>query len=115
MSEHTPGPWEANKSLRTSINAGPKHIAMVNFWHSDDERDVSGEEHEANARLITAAPELLAACELGKDWTPSGAVRCAAHELGAFGGSFDALRKLLYEKADAEEAAIARTKGDDDA
>ena len=59
--------------------------------------------------------ELLAACELGKDWTPSGAVRCAAHELGAFGGSFDALRKLLYEKADAEEAAIARTKGDDDA
>jgi hypothetical protein len=76
-SKHTPGPWEIDREVRTSINMGAKHIALVNFYNSPDaERNVSGEEHEANVRLIAAAPELLDALEmvLGKmpDWNQAG-------------------------------------------
>lgn len=61
MSTHTPGPWEIDRDVRTSINMGAKHVALVNFYNSpDQERNVSGEEHEANVRLIAAAPDLLA-------------------------------------------------------
>jgi len=65
MSGHTPGPWDANISKGCfSITVGqPKSdyeiIAMVTNYECsrpDAERD-------ANARLIAAAPELLAACE----------------------------------------------------
>jgi hypothetical protein len=58
--KHTPGKWECNYKLRTAINAGEKHIAMVNFFNDgSDSRSVCGDEHEANARLIAAAPEML--------------------------------------------------------
>jgi len=64
QSKHTPGPWTIDGSVRTSINAGTKHIALANFYNSvEPEFNVSGEEHEANARLIAAAPELLAALD----------------------------------------------------
>ena len=62
MSKHTPGPWEIDRDVRTSINKDAKHVALVNFYNSPDpERNVSGDEHEANVRLIAAAPDLLAA------------------------------------------------------
>lgn len=57
--QHTKGKWEIDNRVKTSINSGTKHIAMVNYNHSGDERDVSSEEHEANVRLISCAPELL--------------------------------------------------------
>ena len=64
MNKHTPGPWVTNDRYKTSVNAGKKHIAMVNqFKIGDVESDVWGEEHEANAQLIAAAPELLEALE----------------------------------------------------
>ena len=53
---HTPGPWEKNDELRTTINAGKKHIAMVNLSHRGLESDVFDDEHTANAELIAAAP-----------------------------------------------------------
>lgn len=56
--EHTPGPWIMDTKLRTSIDSGEKHIAMVNCY-----KGASGymrqEEHDANARLIAAAPDML--------------------------------------------------------
>lgn len=58
---HTTGPWriEGNR-VRTSIAAGKKHIAMVNYFNrAGDPRTITYEEHEANARLIAAAPEML--------------------------------------------------------
>ena len=62
MSKHTPGPWIIDgNGIKTSISAGSKHIAMVNYWHVGGADDVIGEEHEANARLIAAAPDLLKA------------------------------------------------------
>jgi len=62
---HTPGPWRADRVLRTAINAGKKHIAMVSCFNmeSTDERTIADEEHEANVNLILAAPDLLEACK----------------------------------------------------
>jgi hypothetical protein len=66
MSKFTPGPWRINKEsgIRTPIDSGAKHIAMVSYFHNGQENDVSGKEHDANAALISAAPELYEACKL---------------------------------------------------
>ena len=62
MSKHTPGPWIKDSRLKTAINAGFKHVAMVSMYQSkDDRQNVCGDEHEANANLIAAAPDMLAA------------------------------------------------------
>ncbi len=64
MTKHTPAPWHINPKMKTSINAGRKHIAMVNWYNpAEEELRVIGEEHEANAHLIAAAPDLLATLE----------------------------------------------------
>ena len=64
MSKHTPGPWEV-------------HTAAVNFATTPRESEIRGGNHvvvrlgvmhhetaQANARLIAAAPDLLAALQL---------------------------------------------------
>jgi hypothetical protein len=64
MTTFTPGIWTINDDIRTAINAGQKHVALANFSHyGDPERDVYGEEHKANARLIAAAPLLFSALQ----------------------------------------------------
>lgn len=62
---HSNGPWVADSThCRTAINSvatanSPrKHIAMVNLA-KNPEYEITIEEHEANARLIAAAPEML--------------------------------------------------------
>ena len=59
--EHTPGPWKVdNAHISGCINAGGKHVALANFNNSvAPETRVSENEHNANARLIAAAPEML--------------------------------------------------------
>lgn len=60
MSEHkhTPGPWEVDGE-DILANSGDTTVAMT-FWTNQRCPD---DECRANARLIAAAPELLAACE----------------------------------------------------
>lgn len=71
MSGHTPGPWFAivRKSLgrtptvdvvgpRKRGRAGPSVIVA---WTGFDSCDVASDQWEPNARLIAAAPDLLAA------------------------------------------------------
>ena len=63
---HTPGPWEKTDYLTNYLIAGginesghKKRVAIV-------DRPISGfrtSEYAANALLIAAAPDLLAACE----------------------------------------------------
>ena len=59
MSKHTPGPWTIRKTLRR----------IVVFSESRRWRDIAGLQHynsperESNARLIAAAPDMLAALE----------------------------------------------------
>ncbi len=59
---HTPGPWTRNiDGLGPFSVYGPDNLGI---WH----KDRSGEECEANARLIAAAPSLLEALETVVEW-----------------------------------------------
>jgi hypothetical protein len=69
MSEHTPGPWERgnnegfwgqNCCIEADTEIGP--VVVCDFVHS------SAVEEDANAALIAAAPDLLAACQAFVDW-----------------------------------------------
>ena len=65
MSKHTPGPWQFHE-LRGDdglgyIRPNPQDYLEI-AHHGDTGR--SAEENRANARLISAAPELLEALEL---------------------------------------------------
>lgn len=98
---HTPGPWEAWNQHRGVIlrewrvgerNSTPgivRPIAVV----SGDQRD--GDEQVANARLIAAAPELLAALERIARMDYAGQKKSDGAHL-----------------ADIARAAIAKAKGD---
>ena len=63
MSEHTPGPWEASEGVPSDI----WHVDMpdrqfsITVSRGGDDWDMTVEEVQANARLIAAAPDLLAA------------------------------------------------------
>jgi hypothetical protein len=62
--EFTPGPWmwggadPDGMRYHTSVWAGRKFIAATDGM-TGPSGDVSGAEHEANAQLIAAAPELF--------------------------------------------------------
>lgn len=56
MSEHTPGPWFAERPYKEPglyVTAAPNTALIARVWN----------DNEANARLIAAAPELLKALE----------------------------------------------------
>ena len=52
--EHTPGEWHAHDGQIYPIETG-KTLALIPYFNKDDK------EHQANAQLIAAAPELLEA------------------------------------------------------
>jgi len=71
MNTHTPGPWEIKLSRDdegTLCHIGTpdkiarcgQHVCQINGWGFDYDAD---KEQQANARLIAAAPDLLAACK----------------------------------------------------
>ena len=70
MSAHTPGPWEINEGDGMAI-AKVSHYAITAPCTADIGSGLSREETLANARLIAAAPDLLAALkavsETGED------------------------------------------------
>lgn len=56
--KHTPGPWNYNEGTRDVIVSknGYNDVLIAQLYKI-------GSQHEANARLIAAAPELLEACK----------------------------------------------------
>jgi hypothetical protein len=66
---HTPGPWERDGTTVYKLNGVPIEGAPKgwNLWTArvmlSDAKRCSPEEVEANARLIAAAPDLLAVLE----------------------------------------------------
>ena len=66
MSKHTPGPWETS---RDAVQEG--HVQITVYSESDGERVATVFQCEANARLIAAAPDLLAALERSLNWLAS--------------------------------------------
>ena len=67
----TPGPWQTDRNHRGVLmgvyGPGRRHdldfVCTINHEHQGD--------HEANARLIAAAPDLLAACGAAMKVLPS--------------------------------------------
>ena len=62
MSEHTPGPWNVfTSNEQWSIGAKDDHLSHPEFEILRF-GDTASPQDAANARLISAAPDLLAAC-----------------------------------------------------
>lgn len=61
--EHTPGPWEYfdHPAYTNVFTVGPREFKTVAEVRAGNEEDGLPEQTEANARLIAAAPDLLAA------------------------------------------------------
>jgi len=95
MSEakHTPGPWEAKNTGRHWNNEEIDNWIIT--YGKDDEQIVDHCYEEADARLIAAAPDLLAACESFVGAYPMG------------------INKDLDEAYRAARAAIHKVKGGD--
>lgn len=66
--KHTPGPWQISDNVNNhcgtgcwyQITRGDEYVCEI---YAIEEKNPDIEKHEANARLIAAAPDLLAACE----------------------------------------------------
>jgi len=58
VKNHTPGPWEAHENGHIYAEERANAVARIfeNYYHRDGEA-------QANARLIAAAPDMLAALE----------------------------------------------------
>lgn len=65
MSKHTPGPWEAAEGHPSDVwhVDMPERSFSIILSRADSDWSMSVDEVQANARLIAAAPELLAALE----------------------------------------------------
>ena len=109
MGEHTPGPWIVTRPFPN------RAILLIEQYTETDTAwiartvDSTGRPHiqkevEANARLIAAAPDLLAACELSLAWLDS--VCDENFSLGAEPEGVEAKRQIV--------AAIAKAKGESD-
>ncbi len=103
MTEHTPGPWKkcgGGTPRYTAVHSAKGYIV---FQMADRVMDKErGEplpapdyhEQQANARLIAAAPDLLAACEAS--------LKMFDHTIG---------RPLVTDEQKLLKAAIAKAKG----
>ena len=92
--KHTPGPWVVGESCHTvgrlSVNAATGRPLEICMCHWVDGFDDPEDEAPANARLIAAAPDLLAAAQealacladLGGDESPVPMLRAAIAKAG---------------------------------
>jgi hypothetical protein len=85
MSDHTPGPWYANGDcVEAAGEEGPRDRTLA---------VVHGTEREANARLIAAAPELLAALKAHIPWKDAGLPKKPPQGWGIWQDAIDAINK----------------------
>jgi len=90
---HTPGPWHIGKRAADVAIYGPKgeEVAKILGFFNDDE------ENKANARLISASPNLLEALQMLMPQEPREA---------------DSYDRAMWDNA---RAAIAKATGKEDA
>jgi hypothetical protein len=62
---HTPGPWAAHEGWPSDVwhVDMPGRAYSIGVSRADSDDDMTVEEVQANARLIAAAPDLLATCK----------------------------------------------------
>ena len=110
-SKFTPGPWAVEEYnadyVQSQGRASTKRICI--FAGAFEVARATGEDwdtRQANARLIAATPNLLAACRCERDDGMDGNIlREAAETLRSRG--CERMADRLERKADAEDAAIA--------
>ena len=97
--KHTPGPWYHEADSHTgAVKTGGKQLIASDF--GDDPECNEDDRQIANARLIAAAPDLLAVCK-------------AVAESSNGAGKIDTISFLmnLRDLATAARAAIAKATG----
>ena len=95
MAEHTPGPWEVRGRWYIGKADDPSSLAEVKSCYTVPASNEA--EHEANARLIAAAPDLLETAE---------------HLLSLLGARFRPEDIAVVRARKGLRAAIAKAKGD---
>ena len=101
MSEHTPGPWAAfGKSVMTAATLG----GICNCLGGSFDKYKQDQIAKANARLISAAPEMLEALE---DAVACGLIPITSAREGGAARFSEQVRA-----ADMVRAAIAKAKGE---
>lgn len=113
MSAHTPGPWEyAEEGYEPCVMAGDYYVATAHAGMPGDDYGVG--EAQANARLIAAAPDLLAVVrKTVRELEQLAPTRAPAHPLMADAertqraAAFAFLDQLIAE----HHAAIAKAEG----
>ena len=72
MNEHTSGPWVRDgfnlSVILHQLRAAGDHEAVHICGDYEEVAVTRGDNWDANARLIAAAPDLLAACEMLAEW-----------------------------------------------
>lgn len=104
---HTPGPWVCAAKTPDMIRIGPENQPMDNGYAFL--ADIHGRERESNARLIAAAPDLLAAC---KEATNIRVPLQVAESLGGSGISKDLANAYEHLRAAIAKAQGTETQGD---
>lgn len=61
MSKHTQGPWRLDDPIHAHVLGEDYHVIDAGIWHKGGFH-IATFISEADAKLIAAAPELLAAC-----------------------------------------------------
>ena len=96
MSKHTVGPWKASEGLPSDVwhIDMPERSFSVVVSRADSDYDMPVSEVQANARLIAAAPELLAALE---DVVESAQANCSGSLANAITAGQEAIDKATKE------------------
>ena len=63
QTKHTPGPWAFRQDSRNIVSTPDNQGRYVTIGQLSESLFITDPEHAANARLIAAAPELLAALD----------------------------------------------------
>ena len=102
MSKHTPGPWKVNEHSEVTFKDG--RICDVDYYNvGRGEKGRYQLPHEANARLIAAAPELLEFVRYVAKGIPVGDDPCSLEELEESLDHLEERAKRLIEKIEGDE------------
>ena len=123
MAKHTPGPWMIETYTNFTgwaVYASGGRGCIAERWYKHDQDSPYREELLANARLIAAAPDLLAACEKFVEWLDydSAGSGITAETRGTAEGErawrkwWDEANELCGQSQHMARAAIAKAKGE---
>lgn len=74
---HTPGPWAVVQRARSTVISAVSGVHVALIWREETSVNFTRESAAPNARLIAAAPDLLAALRLIQDGFRDGSIKWA--------------------------------------